>query len=973
MGPADSSALGVRFKILGPVEAWRGGSALEIGPNQQRAVLALLLARAGQLVTVDDIVELVWGHRPPTSAVNLVHRYIGSLRRILEPDLPARGEGRWVKRSGGGYQFSAEQLSLDLLTFRRTVDSARCRTGESTVDAREALRVFLDALGLWRGRCADGVETEETSGGSAFAAIDHEYFTAVIDAAEIALVCGESERILPMLRRAAAREPLHEQLQAVLVRSLAATGQQAAALERYQQVHRRLADELGIDPGPELRRSQEEVLRQMVLPQARSGGATTAVTAEAVDAAPPDEPQEDYADLVPLITPAQLPSDLPTFVGRHGELADLARLLSDRTPVVAIDGMAGIGKTAFAVHWAHSVAENYPDGQLFVNLRGFDAADAATPPSETLRALLYSLGIPAHRIPGEFDLQVGMYRTILARKRVLVVLDNARDIDQVRPLIPGTPGSVAVVTSRNSLAGLVATEGACLLTLELPTVDVARETMARRLGEDRVAAEREAVDEIIDRCGRLPLGLAIVAARAVARPGFALGSIARDLRETEGSLDAFDTSGSFSVNVRTVFSWSYELLSTAAATLFRLLCLHPGPDFTVAVSASLVSVPVKQARALVAELRSAALVNEYAPGRYSLHDLVRAYATELCGATESAQELTDARGRMLEHYLYSAAAATTMANPYYTPVVSPRKRPGVLPEEPENAEAAMLWFRAEQDVLDRAVTLAADVGMETLAWRLAIEVQPRFQWLGAYHDWLRIMRVALAAAVRVEDRAGEAHVRRSLAGAYYFLGRYDESRAELERVQGMFAELGLVDEQAYVHTNLGDLMNRIGKPETALTHHRKALEIHRSAGYQLGEARALADIGLVQIHLGDYHDSIVTSRQAMAVLRELHPDLNAEGIQVLKNLGIAYARIDQFDEAVSILHDGLKLARTLGQRQLEAEALVALGDALHATGAAAAATAAWRDAQLLYLSMDVIDVPGAREVTERLTHGLRGP
>jgi hypothetical protein len=361
----------------------------------------------------------------------------------------------------------------------------------------------------------------------------------------------------------------------------------------------------------------------------------------------------------PLVPPAQLPADLPTFAGREPELAQLSELLGPggelpgTVVTCAIAGLAGIGKTAFAIHWAHRVAKRFQHGQLYIDLRGFGPSDPAAAPADALRTLLYSLGIPAGDIPDGLDARAGLYRSVLAGKQVLVVLDNARDGEQVRPLLPGSPGCLVIVTSRNPLAGLAMTEGARLLTLDLPSPLTAREALERRLGRDRVAAEPKAVADIIELCGRLPLALAAVCARAAAHPSFTLTSIAADLRRTRGRLDAFAAAG-VAADARAVLSWSYHQLSPQARRLFRLLPL--AADITAAAGASLLGASPEEASRLVMELTNAALLTEHRPGGYSLHDLVRAYATELPESTDTDADRQKAMDRLLHGTGRSARA-----------------------------------------------------------------------------------------------------------------------------------------------------------------------------------------------------------------------------------------------------------------------------------------------------------------------------
>jgi DNA-binding SARP family transcriptional activator len=705
----------VQFSLLGPVRAWRGPAEVDLGPNQQRAIVALLLVRANQFVTTDDLIELLWERDPPGSAINAIHKYIGAIRRLLEPDLKARTSGRWVARQGGAYRLAADESTSDLIAFRRMVEDARsARAGDRPADA---LDLLMEALGLRRGACGEDLELHGRHR-DYFTAVDQDYAAAVAEAADAALACAQPPRILPLLRQVASDEPLNESLQARLMLLLAAAGQQALALSHYQAVRERLSDELGVDPGTEMRTAYEKVLRQE-LPTAAAGNQAEVASAPgsvrlpdtqaAQIGSPPGAPS-------PLVPPAQLPADLPTFAGRGPELSQVSKMLSPGSEsrlvaVCAIDGMAGIGKTTFAIHWAHHVARHFDDGQLYLNLHGFDASASAMTPADALGALLYSLGLPAGRIPDDLDARAGLYRSVLAGRHVLIVLDNARDVEQVRPLLPGSPGCLVIATSRNPLAGLAMAEGARLLTLKLPSVLTARETLERRLGVDRVAAEPEAVEDIIELCGRLPLALAIVAARAAAHPDFTLGSIATDLRRTWGRLDAFGTAG-VAADARTVFSWSYRHLTPQACRLFRLLSLQPAGDITVAASASLLGDAPETASGLMTELTSTGLITEHQPGRYALHELTRAYAAELSDSTDTDTDRDEALARLLDHYQHSSYAAQVELEPHREPIAPSPPLPGVTPEQFSDYASAISWFAAERNVLDASVSLTTGSDFE---------------------------------------------------------------------------------------------------------------------------------------------------------------------------------------------------------------------------------------------------------------------
>jgi DNA-binding SARP family transcriptional activator/tetratricopeptide (TPR) repeat protein len=946
----------VRFAVLGPVRAWRADVELDLGPRQQRLMLALLLVRADRATSPSEFVDLLWGHDAPASAVNVVHRYIGALRRVLEPDLPARASGRWLIRHPAGYQLDLAEDAVDLLRFRRLVDSAR--DAVKADDPQRAVSLFIQALGLSHGECAAGLG-QASNASSVFSAVDQECVSVTLEVADTALRCGMAQQVLPILRGAAARDRFNEALQANLMQLLAAVGQQADAVGVYQEVRGHLADELGIDPGPALREAYASVLRQQPARPQQQDNAREDVPG--ADAEPPSAPPP--AQPTPVVRPAQLPPDLSTFIGRQAESAQLlARVSSGRDTVLisAIDGMPGMGKTTLAVHWAHLVAEHFPDGQLYVDLRGFDPTGSVLDLAEALRAFLDALGMPTQRIPGSLAAQTGLYRSLLAGKRMLVVLDNARDIEQVRPLLPGTPGCLVIVTSRNRLTGLVASDGAHLVTLDVLSIEDARESLVRRLGAARVAADPRAADEIISLCARLPLALAIVAARATAHPQVPLASITAELREAHGSLDAFsdDSAG----DVRAVFHCSYQLLSPPAARLFRLLSLHNGPDISRAAAGSLVGAPARELRTMVAELTRTGLLLEHQPGRYTSHDLIRAYAIELCGELDTDADRQETLGRMFDHYLHTAHAAHLLFAPHSRQRPPPTARPGVRPEPLADYPQALAWFGVEQHVLSAAVQNAADTGFGALAWQLALRLQQFHQHQGLYHDWSRTMGVALQAARAMGDVLGQAQTQRSLAGAYYFLGRTDESRALLEHTQELLTELGSSFEQAYVHSNLGTVLSRQGHLEDAVEHHEKALALYVAADHSRGQANALESIGSCHGQLGHHERAVTLIQQAMGLYRAAGDQLG-EG-NCWAGLGVSYSALGQHQQAARCRRRAIESYRRLGNRSDEADGLVSLGDSLRDAGDEAAARESWQQALVIF---DELALPTATEVRARLS------
>ncbi|MET0136634.1 MAG: BTAD domain-containing putative transcriptional regulator [Kibdelosporangium sp.] len=901
----------MRFAILGPVRAWLGETELDLGPPTQRALLALLLVNAGQPVALTEIVDVLWDEDPPRTAVNIIHRHVGALRRLTEPGLPARATGHLLLPSSGGYRLNVDTGMLDLLEFRELHRRARAATDPG---------LFAEALALWRGPVAAGVPATVRAHPS-FVAVDREYLAAVREAADAALEAGSLDRILPVLRQAAHEHPLDEALQARLVLALAATGHQAGALDAYQTVRDRLVGELGIDPGPELRAAHAQVLQ------------------------PRTETRPSQA------APTQLPADLPNFSGRDNELTRTSQLLAETAmTTIAIFGMAGVGKTTLAVHFAHTVAGRFPDGQLYVHLRGFDPNSTVTS-SEAVRGFLEALGVAPHRMPADLDAQTALYRSLLAGRRVLVLVDDARDADHVRPLLPGTPGCMVVITSRTQLLGLVARNGAHPLALGLPTIDEAREIFVRRLGASRVDAEAAAVDEIIGRCGRLPLALAIVAARAATPPAFPLVSIAAELR---GDLGAFDDTDP-DIDVRTVFSWSYQAVTPGAARLFRLLALHPGPDISGEAAADLAGEPVS---AQLDDLVHAHLINENLPGRYAFHDLLRAYAVELTEAEDRLADRRAARSRLLDHYLGRASAATGLLYPYRD---LPLAETTVDFADNQKAEA---WLRAERPAMLPVTAMAAENGFERHAWQLAAAVELFFDRDGRWQEQITLQGIALTSAQRQDSPSAAAHAHRARGFAHGRLHQTEEAARHLEQALELFGDLGDHSGQSWTHRYMAFLANMRTNHHRALRHYEQAQEHLRATGYQPGQASVYNEVGWTLILLGDYQGALEQCRRAVELQKAVG---NRSGEAASSDsLGYAYHHLGKDDLALQWYGRALRLYRETKDRYLEADTLVHIGESENARNRQAEAAHAWQQALVI---LDELGHPEADSVRGRLSAG----
>ncbi|MFJ4622343.1 BTAD domain-containing putative transcriptional regulator [Streptomyces sp. NPDC088812] len=670
----------VRYSILGTVRALRGDTEMDLGPPKRMTLLALLLLRAPGPLPLSEAVDILWDDEPPPSAANVVHRHIGALRRTLEPDLRSRSQAVHLVRATDGYRLLADTSTSDLLCFREL--RARAQLALQGGAPAQAAQDFMAALRLWRGPVvAAGTHVARHP---VFTSVGHEYVATVKEAADAVLTAEPTlvEEALAALRRAVECHPFDEALHCRIIAALAATGRQAQALEQFEGIRRGLAEELGVEPGPELRAVRQRLLQRKVT------------------GAPHPQPRPP----VGAGGPARLPADCASFAGRLPYLSQCLELLPlegecrPPTTTAVLSGMAGIGKTTLAVHWAHMAADHFPDGQVYVDLRGHHPSQPPLAPEAAIAEVLDVLqpengrAHPAAAGPGS------AYRDALAGRRLLIVLDDAADCEQVRPLLPAAPGCLAVVTSRRRLEGLAVTDGARLITLEPMTREEGRELLDRRLGTDRTRAEHTAAEELVELCGGLPLALAVAAARALTRPRLPLSSLTAALQDPADRLDVL-ASRDARTDARDVFHRSYASLSDGAARLFRLLGLHPSRDLTVPAAASLAGTDPRRTRQDLAELTDHHLLVELVAGRYTCHDLLRAYAVELSRVLDPPAVRSEALARMVEHYLHSAEAATALLAPHRGSVVLPPPRAGVVPRRFTGRADAAEWIVAEQHLL----------------------------------------------------------------------------------------------------------------------------------------------------------------------------------------------------------------------------------------------------------------------------------
>lgn len=913
------------FSLLGQLRAARDGVDLDLGSPQQRTTLAALLMGRGRLVTAEEIVTVLWGDAVPRTARGTLRTYVHRLRRVLEAD----GDEQIVGSAGGGYVLRVPEESVDSVRFDLAVREAEGNRDRGDFEA--AATAFQTALDEWHGEALADLHGEWAD--LERARLGQRRTAVVEELAAVELRLGRPATAVERLTTTIREEPLRERAHELLILALYQSGRQADALAAYEKVRRLLRDELGVDPGNPLRELHQRILRaDPTLPS-------------------PSRPADSVPE--PFDTkPAQLPVNLPVFVGRKTEHDALTEMLrSGRrarpAPMAAVvHGMAGVGKTAFALRWAHAVASRFPDGQLYVNLRGFEEDGAAAEPADVLRAFLAALRVPPPHIPDRLDALTALYRSVLADRRCLIVLDNAKDGKQVLPLLPGSARSFVVITSRAALPGLVAATGSRTVALDLLSLPEATEMLAGRLGAARIAAEPEAALSIIESCARLPLALALVCARAAYHPGFSLAAVAAELAEARGDLDVFGATDG-ATDIRSVLSWSYRALLAPAARLFRLLSVHPGGDIDARAAAALAGLPPARTLALLRELAAAHLVSERAPGRFGWHDLLRAYATELSRADDG----TAALHRLLDYYLHTAHQAAGFFGSPQDRMVPAAAVPEVVPRSFASYEEASDWFVAEHTTLVALTSRAADAGFHGHVGGLAWSIRHFLDWSGHWRDLASVNEVALAVATVNDDNVAMAYAHRGLARVASNDGQYEQAKKSLEIALDCFQVAGEEFAVAYTHRQLAGLLRMARDYEGALAEAAAALEVFRSAGSKVGEAGALTSIAASLARLGQHEEAVEPGLRALAIMDE--EEVPYDSVDLLDCLGRLYHHLGHFDEAQAYWLRMLALLRSMERDRYPAWSLVSrdranglvhLSAALHCAGRPDEASAALRQA-----------------------------
>jgi DNA-binding SARP family transcriptional activator len=912
------------FGVLGPLLVCIDGEAVLVPRGKQRTLLAVLLLRAGRSVAADQLADMLWDPAPPPPSAGVtLQNYVKRLRQALGP----AGRDRIVTQPGG-YLVRVEAGELDLAVMEQALATARhaSRDGAWPRVAEDAEA----ALALWRGEPLSDVDLPSPMAAEVSRLAELRLQARELRA-EADLRLARHAEVVAELEQVGAAAPLREHMQALLMLALYRCGRRAEALEAYRRARRMLVEELGSEPGPELRELHGQILRD--------DPAIAAPLAPRSPTAPRTPP--------PMV-PRQLPAAVSSFTGREAELAALTGLLGlepggqARALVIsAIGGTAGVGKTALAVQWAHQVAERFPDGQLFVNLRGYDPDQPITA-GDALAGFLGALGVPGTDIPDGMQERASLYRNRLAGRRMLVVLDNARDGDQVRPLLPGDPGCAAVVTSRDTLAGLVAADGARRLDLDvLPMADAV--ALLRSLVGGRVDEDPRAAVGLAGLCARLPLVLRIAAELAAARPETALQDLVAELAES--ALDQLDA-GEDRTDVRAVFSWSVRQLPEDAARAFELTGLHPGHDFDLHAAAALTATTIGPARRILGRLQRASLLQTGGPGRYGLHDLLRAYAHEQAAARDSDGSSHRALTRLFDYYLAAAASAMDVLFP-----AEARRRPRVTPcaaAVPAMAgEAdARAWLDAERANLVAVVVHCAGRGWSKHATDLAGTL---FRYLinGSYTPEARtIYDHALQAARQSGNLAAEAEALNGLGGIAVKQGRFGDAASRYQAALNGFCRCSDRVGQARVLYNLGYVEHELRNFESAAGYYRRAIAASEECGDRRGIAVTLCRLAGAETELGQLDLALEHLQRALPVFQE-EKDRNREA-EALAWTGRLSLRRGHLTEAADLFGQSLSLFRRIGNPVGEADVLRDLALVGLRQGAYQPAIGYWRQALALF-------------------------
>ncbi|WP_329195646.1 AfsR/SARP family transcriptional regulator [Streptomyces sp. NBC_01435] len=886
--PRQRSACGVdlRFSVLGPVRAWRDGEALSSGSPQQRALLAALLLRGGRTATAAELIDAIWGDEPPSQALATIRTYASRLRKVLDPQT--------LVSDAGGYAIRAGQDAVDVHVVRDlAAEAEKARAGGDRFQARNLLN---KALGLWDGEALASVpgpyaENQRTR-------LEEWRLQLTESRLDLDLEVGCHAEAVSELTALTAAHPLRERLRELLMIALYRSGRQAEALAVYADTRRLLADELGVDPRPELAQLQQRILR-----------------ADEELARPADEPAPAPAP----VRPAQLPATVPDFTGRASFVRELgARLATAEGSVMAVSALAGIGgvgKTTLAVHVAHQARQHFPDGQLYVDLQG--AGARAAEPETVLGAFLRALGTADSAIPDSLDERAALYRSTLDGRRILVLLDNAHDAAQVRPLLPGTAGCAALITSRVRMVDLA---GSHLVDLDVMSPEEALQLFTRIAGEERISAEREAALDVVAACGFLPLAIRIAASRLSARRTWTVSVLAAKLADGRRRLDELQAGD---LAVKATFELGYGQLEPAQARAFRLLGLADGPDISLAAAAALLDLEAHAAEDLLEALVDTSLLESAAPGRYRYHDLVRLYARACAERDEEPAERESALSRLLDFYLATAAGVYALERPGDRTVahLEPTGYKGLTFTRHEHA---LDWLYSEANSLLACAQQSTTAGTIRRSVDLLLACKDLAESGANSRQFESVATVLRDAAAVAGDPRSEARARTTLAQVHSTAGRFDQADEEARKAMWLAPST----DDVWTHCNapnevgiIAGYRNRLDEAEALL---QQTIAAFRADANQPGEASALCNLSRVHLAIGHTTSAVELASEGVALYNRMGLTLRlANGRYAL---GLALARAGRQEEAQDRLSEALSVFRDSRQRLWEGMTLFRLAE-----------------------------------------------
>jgi DNA-binding SARP family transcriptional activator/tetratricopeptide (TPR) repeat protein len=975
----------LEFRLLGEVAVLHRGRAVDLGYARQRCVLAVLLVDAGRVVPVDALLDRVWADRQPRHARNALSGCVSRLRQVLG----ASGGEVQLRRAEGGYRLAVDLLSVDLHQFRGLVAQAR-----ATPDDEVALDRFEQALSLWRGTPFATVDTPWLC--DMRIALNTERLAAVLDRNDLAQRLERHTHLLGELASWADAYPLDERLAGQFVHALYRSGRQADALRHYELIRSALADELGAASSPPLRELHRRILNadRCLAPHSSVTPANTnhPVPRQTSTPALVDYPlsggtwdgitpttdrvvnrRDTHAhrvardvvlhlpDPVSASVRNDLPCDLADFAGHRTELARLTACEPNGTSAMvvhALDGMAGVGKTTLAVRAAHQLVDRYPDAQLFINLHGHTPSQPPVAPMAALYTLLKAIGVPNEEIPDDQDARAARWRAELASRKVLVLLDNAVDAAQVRPLLPGTAQSLALVTSRRRLVDLDATH---VMSLDVLDEDDAVALFTGVLGGDRITDDADAVRDVVARCGHLPLAIRIAAARLRARPAWTVRHLADRLCEAHSPLSVL-SAGDLSVSA--ALTLSYEHLDEARQRMFRLLGVHPGPDIDTGAAAALAAVHPTEASRLLESLVDDHLLQELTADRYQLHDLVRQHARTLALTNETDSARRDALRRVIDFYLYTAYRGSRLLDKQHPPINIGTPAAGCVPATHADDTAVMAWFDINHHNILAAQVTAVEAGWDTTVWHLAWTLDNFHYRRGYIHDNIAAWRTGLAATERLGDLAAQARAHRRLGLGHAPLGAHEQDAAlhHLKRSLTLSEKIGDHIGHAGAHFVLGFAWTCRGNHQQALPHMTSARNMYRDLGDTKWEIRTLSMIGDCHTHLGHHNQARDYCETALDLCHQ-HGDVFGQA-NSLDSLGAIAVSTGQHTEALRRYEQALALWNELDNTYHQASTLAALGDTHRDLAQYEQARQSWHQAIDLYRNQNL--EPTAAQIEQRL-------